>query len=148
MGESSSTGNRSHLLVFSANHLDSLKRIIENYQRHVATHSHLLKDMAYTLGARREHLPYRAFCVTNGQTPLEPSLFTKCKSRPQIAFVFTGQGAQWAGMAKELFEDFAGFRDDIRAMDNGLAELPIPPSWTIEGNVHFRTSKLEFFLNK
>ena len=35
-------------------------------------------------------------------------------------------------MGKELLEDFPDFRDDIRAMDKVLAELPDPPSWTIE----------------
>lgn len=129
--------------MFSANHVDSLKRRIADYQQHIAANSHLLKDLAHTLGARREHLPHRAFCITDGKEPLETSLFTKCKSSPQITFAFTGQGAQWTGMAKQLLEDFAEFRDDIRAMDNVLAELPIPPSWTIEGKVPSRSSELE-----
>lgn len=92
-----------------------------------------MADLAHTLGCRREHLLHRAFCVTDGKAPLEITPFAKSKSYQQINFVFTGQGAQWAGMAKELLDDFSHFRDDIKAMDNVLAGLPDPPSWTIEG---------------
>lgn len=76
---------------------------------------------------------HRAFCVTDGKAPLEITPFAKSKTCPQINFVFTGQGAQWAGMANELLEDFPEFRDNIKAMDKVLAKLPGPPSWTIEG---------------
>lgn len=129
--------------MFSANHPESLKRSISSYQNHIASHPHLLEDLAHTLGTRREHLPYRAFCVTNGEEPFETSLPTKSKLSPQVVFVFTGQGAQWVGMAKQLLENFPGFQDDIRAMDNALAELEVPPSWTIEGKVHLVSSSIE-----
>ncbi len=127
---SSSAQMRPHLLVFSANHPDSLRRSVMDYQQRSPS---VLADVAHTLGARREHLAHRAFCVTDGNTPLEISPFAKVKSPPQINFVFTGQGAQWTGMGKELLEDFIGFRDDIKAMDKALAQLPLSPSWTIEG---------------
>ncbi|KAL8697588.1 MAG: hypothetical protein Q9201_007049 [Fulgogasparrea decipioides] len=128
-----STGTaRPHLLVFSAGHLESLSRIIENHRHFVKQNPYLLRDLAYTLGARREHLPHRAFCVTDAKAPLEISPITKSKSTPQIVFVFTGQGAQWAGMAKQLWEIFDVFRDAIREMDEILAVLRYPPSWTIE----------------
>lgn len=32
-------------------------------------------------------------------------------------------------------------------MDNALAELAIPPSWTIEGNAHLISSTLDYFLS-
>ncbi|KAL8721428.1 MAG: hypothetical protein Q9225_001903 [Loekoesia sp. 1 TL-2023] len=132
-GETTSRSGRPHLLVFSAGHPESLSRNIADYQHFVETHPHLTKDLAHTLGARREHLPHRAFCVTDGKESLEISSITKSKSPPQIAFVFTGQGAQWTGMANQLWDDFEGFRNDIREVDRVLAELPFPPSWTIEG---------------
>lgn len=130
-----SAQTRPHLLVFSANHPDSLRRSVTDYQQYVTSNCSNLADLAYTLGSRREHLVHRAFCVTDGKAPLEVTPFAKSKSCPQINFVFTGQGAQWAGMAKELLEDFPDFRDDIRAMDKVLAELPDPPSWTIESEL-------------
>jgi acyl transferase domain-containing protein len=53
----------------------------------------------------------------------------------KIAFVFTGQGAQWHGMAKGLILGSPAFRESIREMDKTLQELNDPPSWTIEGKI-------------
>ncbi|KAL9010176.1 MAG: hypothetical protein Q9173_004864 [Seirophora scorigena] len=143
------TVGRPHLLVFSANHPSSLNQSIANYQQVLASRLHSLEDVAYTLGARREHLPHRAFAVTDGKGALETSTVVKTRSPSQVIFVFTGQGAQWAGMAEQLMLDFAEFRDDIKMMDQVLAGLPIPPVWTIEeelagGNNTGRIDEAEF----
>lgn len=132
--QTTSTMSRPYLLVFSANHPSSLTQSISNYQRVLASHVHSLKDVAYTLGARREHLPHRAFAVTDGKGAFETSSVVKTRSPSQVTFVFTGQGAQWAGMAKQLMVDFPEFLDDIKMMDRVLAGLPTPPMWKIEGN--------------
>lgn len=89
---------------------------------------------------------HRAFCVTSGGSPLEISPFIRTTSPPKINFVFTGQGAQWAGMGKELMEDFITFHEDIKAMDKVLAQLPDPPTWTIEGGTYLSlpSSYLEY----
>ncbi|KUJ33602.1 hypothetical protein ACZ90_71195, partial [Streptomyces albus subsp. albus] len=39
----------------------------------------------------------------------------------KVVFVFPGQGAQWAGMARELMASSAVFRDRLRACDEALA---------------------------
>lgn len=101
---------RPHLLVLPANHPDSLCRTVVGYRQIVTSNPSALADLAHTLGARREHLGHRAFCVTGTKAPLAISPFTKSKSSPQIIFVFTGQGTQWVGMGKEL-EDFVEFQD-------------------------------------
>ena len=139
------TSSPSHhqLLVFSANHPHSLKRSAENYRRFVASQPCSLNDLAYTLGTRRAHLSYRSFCVTDGKTNMEMSSPIKYKPSPQIAFVFTGQGTQWAGMGKSLLEDFPDFRNSIRVLDTVLAGLPVPPSWRMEGQSRFHLPKME-----
>jgi malonyl CoA-acyl carrier protein transacylase len=48
--------------------------------------------------------------------------------------VFSGQGAQWPGMAKELIENDKPFRDDLVKMDQVLKGLEFPPSWNLTGN--------------
>ncbi|KAI9658048.1 MAG: Type I Iterative PKS [Bathelium mastoideum] len=124
-----------HLLVFSANCADSLKKGVQGHQRYASAHPDALADMAYTLGARREHLTHRAFCVTDGTKPLAVSPFSRAKSAPRITFVFTGQGAQWAGMGVELLKDSAEFLAEIRRLDYYLTQLPNPSSWTIENEL-------------
>lgn len=125
---------RPHLLVFSANDSTTLAKMVNRYQEYVSRFPSALNDLAYTLGARREHMKHRAFSVISPGAPLAISPFSKSKVTPEINFVFTGQGAQWAGMGKELITDFVSFHGDIRAMDNVLAQLPDPPNWTIEGD--------------
>jgi len=46
--------------------------------------------------------------------------------------IFSGQGAQWPGMGKELIATDPEFRKDIFAMDRILQGLKYPPDWTIE----------------
>jgi len=87
---------RRNLLVFSANHPESLKRVAENIQEYLNKHPDRLDDLAYTLSQRREHLKLRSYCVAkNDSTPFEVSSQTKYQGPRQVAFVFTGQGAQW-----------------------------------------------------
>ncbi|CAG8961993.1 hypothetical protein HYFRA_00014100 [Hymenoscyphus fraxineus] len=132
---SKATTSRPELLVFSANHMESLKKSTENYQRFVETSDVALGDLAYTLNSRRNHLLYRTFAVTDGKDTMEFPAPTKSGAPPILIWVFTGQGAQWAGMGRELFENYPSFCDDIREMDAVLASCPHPPSWTIEAEL-------------
>lgn len=87
---------RSNLLVFSANHPESLKRVAQNIQEYLKRYPERLDDLAYTLSQRREHLKLRSYCVAkNDSTSFEVSSQTKYQAPRQAAFVFTGQGAQW-----------------------------------------------------
>ena len=126
---------RPHLLVFSASHPDSLRRQVTAYQTWIPSNLPLLADVSHTLGARRDHLAHRAFCVTDDNGTLEVSPFARTKSSPQIVFVFTGQGAQWAEMGKDLMHDYTEFRRDIKTMDDTLSRLPSAPTWGIEGKL-------------
>ena len=82
---------------------------------------------------RREKLTYRAFCVAqSGSEITVPLLLKEPPSPPNIVMVFSGQGAQWAGMAKDLIQLDTKFRQDIEAMDDILGKLANSPNWTIE----------------
>jgi acyl transferase domain-containing protein len=126
------TAPRSTLLVFSASHSDSLQQRVKDLQDYITKNPKRLGDVAYTLNTRRDHLLHRAFSVTDGTATLEMNFADKVKSHPQVNFVFTGQGAQWSAMGKELVEDFPTFRADIRTLDNVLKTLPNAPDWTLE----------------
>ena len=87
---------RTTLLLFSANHSESLKRIAENIEGYCRKNPERLDDLAYTLAQRREHLRLRSYCVVSDQsTPFAISAQIKSQGTRQVAFVFTGQGAQW-----------------------------------------------------
>ena len=122
------------LLVLSANSTVSLEKTIEKHRELVAKGDLSLRDVAFTLGSRREHMLYRAFAVVNGRS-FDASQVVKSSGSGSCAFVFTGQGAQWPEMGKELMQDYDSFRDDIREMDRSLSQLKQAPAWKIEGRV-------------
>lgn len=132
--------NKSRLLVLSANSQNSLQRQVENLKAYVESRPEVLNDLCFNLGARREHLKYRAFTILEQEGSIDTAgfeTFQSIKSRSMV-FVFTGQGAQWVGMGKELLLEFDIFRNDIKAMDTALQKLKNAPCWSIEGmsNIH------------
>ncbi|KAF5689873.1 polyketide synthase [Fusarium denticulatum] len=120
------------LLLVSANTETSLHQQILNHQEWIARNPEHITNASYTLAKHRKHLPHRAFIVCQGEKPMEVSSPFKISSAsPSLVFVFSGQGAQWPGMARQLIESDAAFRSDLRAMDSVLQTLEISPSWNI-----------------
>ncbi|OJJ47400.1 hypothetical protein ASPZODRAFT_2129214 [Penicilliopsis zonata CBS 506.65] len=100
------------LVVFSTQDQAGLARTtarwIQFLQRQSEPHAGLI-DLAYTM-ARRSQLAFRSFAVADSQTSLAARLQQGLPSFPRasrttqanVAFIFTGQGAQWARMGVEL----------------------------------------------
>ena len=108
--------------------------MLGKYEAFIKSESFQLTDLAYTLGARRHHHKFRSFCVTDG-SPLQPAATVRRPENSRLLFIFTGQGAQWSGMGRELIGDFPSFRKDIQQMDKCLAECQFPPPWRMEGKI-------------
>jgi acyl transferase domain-containing protein len=78
-----------------------------------------LRDLSQTLALRRSLHTWRSAFVASSSSELIDKLAqakatkTKDSSSAQIAFVFTGQGAQWQGMGRELLSVPGAFCDSI-----------------------------------
>ncbi len=127
----------SQLLLFSANSPASLIRQVDALKHYTAAHPKHNNNVAYTLAIRREKLPHRTFAVLqDGKFHEGPVATAKnLPSPPAISMIFSGQGAQWPGMGRELILGNPLFRQDIALMDNILQGLRIPPSWSIIGEL-------------
>ncbi|RYP11136.1 hypothetical protein DL765_007885 [Monosporascus sp. GIB2] len=119
------------LLVFSAHSETSLAKMLTNYQTFTESESFRITDLAYTLGARRHHQRVRSFCVTDGKS-YQPAQAVRSSEPKGLLFIFTGQGAQWPGMGRELIRDFPSFKEDIQQMDRWLSKTLHPPSRRME----------------
>jgi acyl transferase domain-containing protein len=112
------------LFVLSSFDEVSSKHQVENLQRYLeerldTSNPKLLNDLAYTLNERRTHHVWRAAIVArsakelvqsmNNGVPFSSSVVTKRR----LGFVFTGQGAQWCGMGKELISKYPVFRASL-----------------------------------
>jgi acyl transferase domain-containing protein len=106
----------------------------DSFEEYTAQYPDSCSDAAYTLALHREHLPHRAFAIVQDGTICETSTQIKAMgSAPPITMVFSGQGAQWPQMGRELILTTASFRGDIVRMDETLQGLRIPPRWSILG---------------
>ena len=124
------------MIGVSAHDKATLKRNIEAHAKVVDKYH--LADLAYTLNSRRTKFPQRAFVVAREGTQADDFATSSFEFgsagsvTPRIGFLFTGQGAQWAGMAVEAMRVFPSFLDTIRELDSVLQNLEPPPSWSLE----------------
>lgn len=120
------------LFVVSANTEAGVQTAADNLKKWLDSHkstSATLNDLSYTLASRRTHHPYRFSVVATDSEELRAALSqvktakTKVASSVSIAFVFTGQGAQWPAMGRELIATSLVFRRSILKSDRILRDL-------------------------
>ncbi|KAJ3494818.1 hypothetical protein NLG97_g3829 [Lecanicillium saksenae] len=127
-----------HLLVYSAATPESLSTMGEDYANYLNKHPERIEDVAYTLINKRECLDHRGFLVASRDSPGRPSPpSTPPKGPgPKIIMVFTGQGAQWPQMGRDLLKSNKIFKASIQRMDSELKKVGgVDLKWTIEGEL-------------
>ena len=118
---------RFSLLPLSARSPAALVDLAERYGNWLAAHPEAsLADLCFTAGAGRSHFEHRAALVVNSTESARELLHAlaedrpatglvrgECADKPRTAWLFPGQGSQYAGMARELFETEPVFADTM-----------------------------------
>lgn len=121
------------LAVLSADQPASLENAFRSCSTYLERQPTCSEDLLFTLNMRREHRTHRCFSILNGTQLLPASRPTAAAEVPKVVFVFTGQGAQYIGMARELAIHSHAFAEDLQQLDLALSTLPHPPSWSLKG---------------
>ena len=125
-----------HLVAVSAKNGVSLQGNLRSLLGYLKQNpSVALGKLSYTMTARRMHHQHRVMLTASSVeeicTQIETAIqdrigMTRPKSSPKIVFTFTGQGAQYPGMGKQLFESFSSFRTELRRLDQIGQSLGFP----------------------
>ncbi|KAK8135399.1 PKSKA1 [Apiospora sp. TS-2023a] len=126
---------RPYILALSANDKDALETNMKTLANHLGDPAVGVKlsDVAYTLSERRTHHFHRGFVIADSLdlSPDSMMLGKKKAQPPRVAFIFTGQGAQWSQMGRDLIESFPLAKATIQKLDAALQTLPHPPQWSL-----------------
>ena len=134
---------RSHVFVLSASDEQSLRCQAHALSSYIEDHGKneavplLHSNLSYTLGSHRTILPWKLAFTANSLTTVVQSLNSDCIKLSRsvrskaLGFVFTGQGAQWHAMGRELISQYPVFEQSLQAANDQLKHLGA--SWSLLG---------------
>ncbi|ORB12047.1 type I polyketide synthase [Mycobacterium noviomagense] len=130
-----------NVLALSARSPEALVALARRYGSWLATHPDVdIADVCFTAGAGRSHFEHRAALVVDSvhgareglaelaEKRLRPGVLRgECTDRPTTAWLFTGQGSQHPGMARELFDSESVFAETVTRCAEAVNDiLPRP----------------------
>jgi acyl transferase domain-containing protein/NADPH:quinone reductase-like Zn-dependent oxidoreductase len=145
------------VLVLSARDEQACQTMASNLgdflEQETTTHkdpARLLDSIAYTLGERRTRFPWvAAHVVPNSvasviETLRSPKFKPSRTSTavPRIGMVFTGQGAQWFAMGRELAHAYPVYQESLQEAEDYLKEFGAKWKLLEELSRHLEVSKL------
>ena len=142
--------DRPRLLVWSAADEKGIERLNTLYRTYFRRNSPLgvriLDDLIYTLVAGRTTFSWRAHLTIDGPQPMRLEQLnvinlaaTRATESRKVAFIFTGQGAQYARMGVELL-DYPHFKDSLTKSETELYKLGC--HWSLTSNPTQETGTL------
>ncbi|WP_254173683.1 non-ribosomal peptide synthetase/type I polyketide synthase [Planktothrix pseudagardhii] len=130
-----------HLLTLSAKTDQALADLVRRYLTYLESEPNAdLTDICFTANTGREHFNHRTCLVAGSKQQLTEQLLRwvnspekpdipvpKADSKKRIAFLFTGQGSQYVGMGRQLYETQPTFRKILDQCDEILRpDLKVP----------------------
>lgn len=124
-----------HVFTLSARDEGALKQLAGSYAEHLSRQSHPAADLAYTANTGRSHFNYRLALVSETAEDIQAQLSSFANDQdldellrgkvagarqPKVAFLFTGQGSQYNGMARQLYATQPTFRAALDRCDQLL----------------------------
>ncbi|KAL8717594.1 MAG: hypothetical protein Q9225_005174 [Loekoesia sp. 1 TL-2023] len=123
---------RPHLLILTAKSERSLLQQMKAIAAWLSDRSDRnpsIADLAYTLCSRRSHMFWRCSFVAESFQELRSALtqqspnLIKAAGTIHLNFIFTGQGAQWYAMGRDLIHTAPTFRKSLVSSENVLRTL-------------------------
>jgi len=134
----------SQVLVLSAKEKPALQQMINNmaeYLRHSKECDlDVLKDITFTLGQHRSRFQWAAAYPVSSKSSLIEALEgsqlipSRSTGAPRLGFVFTGQGAQWYAMGRELIASYPIFQEALIEAEGHLRGFGA--TWSLIGKYH------------
>jgi len=125
-----------HVLTLSAKTENALRELAHRYQEFLANHPTVsLADVCFSANTGRSYFNHCLAVVAASIVQLREQLVNfatgretaglvsgkvTSSKRPQIAFLFTGQGAHYVGMGRQLYETQPTFRSSLDRCDEIL----------------------------